>query len=141
MFNIAPATAFSSLLFGCTLFYSITDRYTFSRDTFIGIIMLDVDTPTLLDVARSSPTHNLIASVQLNLDRTTDFQGTNRRPDTPLASENPVFQTLFRGILEEFRQIFGRQIRYKCHTRPGNAFVYEQLSQARREQTKIIKLF
>jgi hypothetical protein len=117
----------------------LSDRPTFPRDPFVGIVALTVD--ILMTITWSSPPHNLITSVQLNLDGTADFQGTNRRPDTPLASQNPIFQTLFRGILEKLCKIFRRQVWYKCQARPRDAFVYEQLPQAHREQTEIIELF
>ncbi len=88
-----------------------------------------------LSIHRLPPPHKLISPIQLHFNRASHPQRTDCRPDTPLASQNPVVQTLLGRGLEQLQEVGSVQIGNERQARPRHVLVNQQAADCAGEET------
>lgn len=93
-----------------------------------------------LHIHRLPPAHKLIPAIELDLNRTAHLQRADRRPNAPLAPENPILQALPRRILEQPPKIPRRQLRHERQTGAGHILIQQKPPNPRGQQPQAIQL-
>jgi hypothetical protein len=88
----------------------------------------------------TSPTHQLIGSIQLEFHHASHPNRTNRRPNALLTPLDPVPHALLGWVVQQPPEIARRQVRYDQQRRSGYVFVQKESPHRGGHQTQRIEL-